>query len=409
MNGAVKPKRILFVENGIGYGGAVICLRHLVRCLDRSQFYPIVVTGRATAQYQEIASEAVWKHIKDRHFDITAWRALVKRKPVFASNRYLRFIATQIIARADDLLNFMPFFLQLLWIAWKFEADLIHANNDPVCNRAALLAAKILHKPCVCHVRENPSYSKLAGYLYKIPDHFVSVSNWVADRMTSELMVAREKITVVYDGIELQKLDLKADGNTFRKQFDIHTNDFVVGLVGLLIPWKGQELFLDAAKELSDKIPNLKMVIIGGTPEECSNYEEMLKNRVNNENLKNFVIFTGHIGQMESVYNGLNVVVSASTAPEPLGTVVIESMAMGRPLIGPNHGGGAEMLDNGETGLLFSAGDSESFRNAVLELYQKPDLAERLGENAQEKAIKLFSIKTHTTSIESIYFKLLKQ
>lgn len=151
------------------------------------------------------------------------------------------------------------------------------------------------------------------------------------------------------------------------------------------------------------------MVIIGGTPEECSNYEEMLKNRVNNENLKNFVIFTGHIGQMERVYNGLNVVVSASTAPEPLGTVVIESMAMGRPLIGPNHGGGAEMLDNGETGLLFSAGDSESFRNAVLELYQKPDLAERLGENAQEKAFKLFSIKTHTTSIESIYFKLLKQ
>jgi len=47
--------RILYVENGIGYGGAIICLRHLIRNLDRSRFTPMVVTGRTGSQYQEIA------------------------------------------------------------------------------------------------------------------------------------------------------------------------------------------------------------------------------------------------------------------------------------------------------------------------------------------------------------------
>jgi len=52
-----------------------------------------------------------------------------------------------------------------------------------------------------------------------------------------------------------------------------------------LIPWKGQALFLDAAKLLHQKIPQLKMVIIGGTPDDCVSYEAMLRQRVRDEQL----------------------------------------------------------------------------------------------------------------------------
>jgi len=62
------------------------------------------------------------------------------------------------------------------------------------------------------------------------------------------------------------------------------------------------------------------------------------RQRVSDEQLTGLIIFTGHVSAMEAVYNGLDVVLSASISPEPLGTVVIEAMAMGRPLIGPNHG-----------------------------------------------------------------------
>jgi len=401
------PKRIVYVENGIGYGGAIICLRHLVRQLDRDRFLPLVVTGRNGPQYQEIADEAIWKHIPDRHIDIVSWRTKAESIEWLNKVPLLRFLVNQLIARSDDLFNFLPFFIRLLWTCWRFKADLIHANNEPLCNRAALLVAKILHISSVCHVRGDPIDSRLGCWAYSLPDHFISVSHWVANTMRGKLSIPTEKISVVYDGIALDKLNLDADGRLFREQFNIPDDAFAVGLVGLLIPWKGQELFIEAANLLADKIPNLKMVIIGGTPDDCLSYENLLKKQVLTKNLQDTIVFTGHIGKMESVYNGLDIVVSASTTPEPLGTVVIESMAMGRPLIGPNHGGAAEMLDHDESGLLFEAKNAQAFSASVIKLHQNPEFAENLGKNAHKKAFDIFSITAHTQKIQDIYSHVL--
>ncbi|MBV1909581.1 MAG: glycosyltransferase, partial [Kangiellaceae bacterium] len=155
------PKRILFVENGIGYGGAIICLRHLVRNLDRSLFTPMVITGRTGPQYREIANEAQWQHIPDRHIDIVGAHTNLDAIGWIDKIPVLRLLTNQILARTDDLLNFLPFFLQLWWTAWRFKADLIHANNEPLCNRAALLVGKMLKIPTVCHVRGDQDGSRL--------------------------------------------------------------------------------------------------------------------------------------------------------------------------------------------------------------------------------------------------------
>ncbi len=401
-------KHILYVENGIGYGGAIICLRHLVRNLDPARYIPMVVTGRTGLDYQGIANEAKWQHIADRHIDIIGLRKKLAAVSLFNTSAPLRFIINQLLARADDLCNFLPFFLQLLWTAKRFKADLIHANNEPLCNRAALLVGKILRIPVVCHVRGNQDGSHLMQWAYSLPDHFISVSNWVAQNMQEKLHVPANKISVIYDGIALEKLDLKADGTEFRKQHKIPEDAYAVGLVGLLIPWKGQELFLDTAKLLRDTIPHLKMVIIGGTPDDCASYEKMLRQRVALEQLEEFVIFTGHIAKMESVYNGLNVVISASTSPEPLGTVVIESMAMGRPLIGPNHGGAAEMMEHNKTGLLFTPKDPISLATEIKKFYLNSDLQRQLGHNARLHALDTFAVGTHADKIQALYDSLLQ-
>lgn len=401
------PKRIIFVENGIGYGGAIICLRHLVRNLDRSKYLPMVVTGRTSPQYEEIAGEAIWKHIPDRLIDIVGLQTWLASQTWPDKLPLLRIASQQILARLDDACNFLPFFLRLLWTAWRFKADLIHANNEPLCNRAALLVAKSLRIPSVCHVRGDQKGSRLMRWAYSLPDHFISVSNWVAESMQQKLNIPPEKISVVYDGIALDKLDTQADGQKFRKHFNIPDGGFAVGLVGLLIPWKGQNLFIDAAKILKDKIINLGMIIIGGTPEECGEYERQLKLRVAREGLSDKIKFTGHIDEMQQVYNGLNIVVSASISPEPLGTVVIESMTMGRPLIAPNHGGASEMITDHETGLLFTPGDADSLAQSILAFHESHALRQQLGQNARKKALQTFSVETHTKAIEAIYRNLL--
>ncbi|MBU2571530.1 MAG: glycosyltransferase family 4 protein [Gammaproteobacteria bacterium] len=401
------PKRILYVENGIGYGGAIICLRHLVRNLDRQRYIPMVVTGRTGPHYKEIAQEAEWKHIPDRHIDIVgAHRNL---DPATWPDKIpgLRFVINQILARTDDTANFLPFFVRLLWTAKNFKADLIHANNEPLCNRAALLVGKILNIPTVCHVRGDQKGSRLMEWAYSLPDRLISVSHWVAKSVREKLQFPEDQIDVIYDGIELEKLDIEADGNVFRKDHDITANDFAVGLIGLLIPWKGQEMFLDAAKLLKEKIPHLKMLIIGGTPDECQAYEAALRQRVIDEQLGDIVVFTGHVAKMEPVYNGLDVIVSASTSPEPLGTVVIEALAMGRPLIGPNHGGAAEMMEHDKTGLLFTPKDAASLAEQIERYYKDSELRTALGKNARQHALKTFDVETHAEKVQAVYDKLL--
>ena len=405
---SLLKKKILYVENGIGYGGAIICLRHLVRHLDRNRFEPLVVTGRTSPDYQAIANEARWHYIPDRHFDNVSLRRRLAKQAWLNKVPSLHFISKQLLARGDDLFNFLPFFLRLLWLAKCFRVDLIHANNEPFCNRAALLVAKVLQIPCICHIRGGDHEgSQLMQWTYSLPDHFISVSHWVAKSLQENLHIAANKISVVYDGIALEKLNIYADGIQFRDAYHVANDDFAVGLVGLLIPWKGQVLFLEAAKLLRSKIPCLKMLIIGGTPDDCIAYEALLRQRVKDEQLTEMIIFTGHISSMETVYNGLDVVLSASTQPEPLGTVVIEAMAMGRPIIAPNHGGAAEMIRHDETGLLFDPGDMQSLANAIEKLCCSKSLRVKLGENARSAALKSFAVEDHVRHIQSIYQKFL--
>ena len=402
-----RIKNILYVENGIGYGGAIICLRHLVRQLDKQQFKPLVVTGRKDLPYQDIPKDAQWRPIIDRHIDVVVLRTQLADHKVLSAIPGIPWLLNQVLARLDDIVNFLPFFLQLLWTAWRFKTDLIHANNEPLCNRAALLVGKLLHIPTVCHVRGDQKGSKLMATAYRLPTHFISVSQWIAKSMQKVLQVPEYKISVIYDGIALEQLDLEADGHEFRRRYAIPVDAYVVGLVGLLIPWKGQELFLDAAIILRDKIPNLKMLIVGGTPDECMVYEALLRQRVSQEQLDDLIGFTGHLTSMEQVYNGLDVVVSASTSPEPLGTVVIEAMAMGRPLIGPNHGGAAEMIEHLKTGLLFTPNDARALADEIERLFINPALALQLGHDARDHALETFAIARHTRQVQALYHQLL--
>ena len=403
-----SPKRVLLVENGIGYGGAIICLRHLVRNLDRGRYEPIVVTGRDDAPYQGIAAEAEWVPIRDRHIDVARIRRRLAAVGWLQRAGPLRWLVYQVLARTDDVANFLPFFLGLLWLAVRRRPALIHVNNEPLCNRAAVFVGRLLGVPVVAHVRGDLHETRLLRWLYSLPAHFIPVSNWVSANL-GRLGVPAEKRTPVYDGIELDRLDLTADGAAFRRRHGIAPAAFVVGLVGLLIPWKGQRLMLEAGRILLQRIPDLQLVLVGGTPDECVEYEAELRALAGQPQFGGRVVFTGHVSDMAAAYNGLDVVVSASTSPEPLGTVVIESLALARPLVAPDHGGAVEMVEQGRTGLLFHAGDAQSLAEAILALHADPALGKRLGAAARQHALQTFAVRTHANRVQAIFDDVLAQ
>jgi glycosyltransferase involved in cell wall biosynthesis len=401
-----KTRRILYVENGIGYGGAIICLRHLVRNLDRTRFEPMVVTGLGDAKYQDIQTEAEWRHIPDKRVDVMSMKQALGERSWPGALPGLRWILNQCLSRLDDLANFMPALLQTLWTTYRFRPDLIHVNNEPLCNRSAVLAGKLLGVPVVSHVRGDQQGSLMMHSFFKMPDYFIAVSRWVSESI-GRIGVAERKRTYIYDGIELDRLDLTADGGPFRRRHGISKDAFAVGLVGLLIPWKGQDLFLDAAERLAAQMPDAVFAIVGGTPDEFAYFEAHLRRRAGTPSLRGRVTFTGHVADMAAAYNGLDVVLSASTSPEPLGTMIIEAMTMARPILAPNHGGAIEMVEDRRTGLLFLPGDAADLARKVLLLERDRQLGRQLGQAARAQALQTFSIGEHVRQVEGVYERVL--
>lgn len=402
-----RQRRVLYVENGIGYGGAIICLRHLVRNLDRSKFEPMVITGFGDPKYQDIANEARWKHIPDRRLDVISMKRGLAAAQWPDAAPGLRWLSNQVLSRLDDLMNFLPSFLQTLWTVIRFKPALIHVNNEPLCNRAAVLAGKLLHVPVVSHVRGDQQGSLMMHSFFKMPDYFIAVSRWVSESI-GRIGVPEDKRTYIYDGIELDKLDTRADGLAFRRRCGIPDEAFVVGLVGLLIPWKGQEMFMEAASLLAQEMPNTIFAIVGGTPDEFRHFEAQLRSTADQPDIKGRVVFTGHVSEMAAVYNGLSVVLSASTSPEPLGTVIIEAMTMARPIIAPDHGGAVEMIDDGRTGLLFKPGDAKDLAAKIRRLYLDQNLGTALGQAARTHALSAFAVREHVLQVQEVYDHVLR-
>lgn len=405
---ALQPqaRSVLFVENGIGYGGAVTCLRHLVRALDRHKYSPIVVTGQTGGPYAGIAEDAHWFGIPDRRVDVTDWRRRAETWPLLGRLPGLRWLTLQGIARLDDLMNFLPLFLQIVWCLIRRRPDVVHVNNEPLCNRAAVLAAWMLRIPLVCHVRGDQFGSRSMALLFRLPDQFIPVSRWIASSI-SRLGVPTDRSTLIYDGLDFSRLQPGSDGKGFRTAYGIAQDAFAVGLPGVLIGWKGQQLFLEAALQLAGELPDLCFVIIGGTPDECRPFERSLREFVARHGLGSRVVFTGHVSDMSRAYSGLDAVVSASTAPEPLGMVVVEAMAMRRPVIAPAHGGALEVIDDEQTGLLFMPNDAGALADRIRRLRLDRGLRERLAASGREQVIETFSIDKRAREVEALYDRLL--
>ena len=397
---------ILYVENGIGYGGAVVCLRHLVCNLDRSRFAPVVITGRDDGPYAEIASEAPWHHVPDRRIDVVALRRRLSAARWPDRMPGLRGLMGQVLARLDDVGNTLPFLLGILTVARRYKPAIIHANNEPLCNRAALLAGELLGIPVVSHVRGDQQGSRSMRWLFSLPNEVVCVSQWISDSV-GRLGVSQERRSRIYDGIAFDKLNLHADGSAFRRACGIPANGFTVGLVGLLMPWKGQRLFLEAARRLIHTVPDVCFAIVGGTPDEHRAYERELREEAAKPEYRGKVVFCGHVSGMSAAYNGLDVVVSASTSPEPFGMVIVEAQAMGRPVVASGHGGAVETLEHGKTGLLFEPRSASGLADAIERFYHEPAFAKLLGEQGRKRVLTTFSIAEHVRCVEEIYERVL--
>lgn len=179
-----------------------------------------------------------------------------------------------------------------------------------------------------------------------------------------------------------------------------------VGMVGRVVSWKGQHVFLEAfASAFGDG--DEKAVIVGSALLGDEGYEESLRRQVVRLGLSDRVEFTGFRADVAAELASLDIVVHASVIPEPFGQVVTEAMAAGVPVIAARAGGPARMITPGVDGLLTQPGDASGLADALRELGSDPGLRTRLAAAARSRAASAFTNEVVAAQVLGAYHTVL--
>jgi glycosyltransferase involved in cell wall biosynthesis len=165
-----------------------------------------------------------------------------------------------------------------------------------------------------------------------------------------------------------------------------------VGLVAAYARWKGQDLFIDAASRLPRDLP-ARYYVIGGPIYDTKGSQfsvEELRERARELQMEDRIAFVPFQPDTAWMFRTLDVMVHASTQPEPFGRTIAEAMACGRPVIISNSGGAAELFEEGVDGLGFETGSVESLQNAMQRMITDSSLRERLATAARASAVRRF-------------------
>jgi glycosyltransferase involved in cell wall biosynthesis len=165
----------------------------------------------------------------------------------------------------------------------------------------------------------------------------------------------------------------------------------IVGLVGRLQPWKGQDRLLGAQALLRERGHGLHVVIVGGDSWGLSpEYARSLQPLVERLGLAGSVTMTGEVPDAGPYIEQLDVLVNASD-PEPFGIVLLEGMARGVAVVAVDSGGPGEFVDDRRTGMLARSGEPRALADALEPLLVSEQLRLQLGRAGRERFMRDFT------------------
>jgi glycosyltransferase involved in cell wall biosynthesis len=276
------------------------------------------------------------------------------------------------------------------------QPDLVHSNGLKTHLLAPWAAPPTSR--VIWHVHDyiglRPFTSRLMRAHANHCDVALANSHSVA-RSLDSVCRGKLKIFTVHNAIDLERftprgpaLDLDAlSGLPPASQQSLR-----VGLVATMARWKGHEVFLRALSMLTSRFP-IRGYVVGGPIYETTGSQyslDELRSLASGLGLNGNVGFTGFITDSAAAIRALDVVVHASTQPEPFGLVVAEAMACGKPIVASKSGGISEITSDNETVLSYRPGDAVAMAACIERLLSDQGLRQELGSRGQRRAEELF-------------------
>lgn len=256
------------------------------------------------------------------------------------------------------------------------RADVVHCNNLKSSLYGGL-AGRLAGVPVVWHLRDRiaddylprPAVVLVRLLARVLPSAIIANSNATLQTVPPRRRSSVLGSPIVPDSVESRPhVDRENDGQ------------LVVGMVGRLSPWKGQDVFLRAfAEAFPDGYP-AQARLVGSAMFGEDHVEGELRALCRDLGISDRVEFRGFREDVWAELSQFDIAVHASTSPEPFGQVVLEAMAAGVPVVAADEGGPAEVVTPDVDGLLFAPRDPHALAQALRRLVDEPGLAGRLAE-----------------------------
>ncbi len=238
----------------------------------------------------------------------------------------------------------------------------------------------------------------------------VASSHSAAEAHRRAFGFARTPLRVIHPGVDVDWFRSPDPQRLARLREELRLERFryLVSAIGRLEPGKGQDLFLRAARLVSERRPDVGFLIVGeGMSGTRSRYASALRAMVVALDLGGRVVFAGFRREIPEVLAASDLLVHAATRPESFGLVLCEAMAAGRPVIATDIGGAREVVVPGETGWLVPPGDPVALARAVLSLLGDVERRRAMGQAAERRARTYFEARRMVAQFERVLDELL--
>jgi len=298
----------------------------------------------------------------------------------------------------------------------KKPYHIVHTHNSKA-GFIGRLAAKLAGIPIIVHTVHGFSFHDqeplwrqiLLLNLERLASHWcdkmIFISQPLINWALRERVVGEHKIVKVYSGIELDHFRpaTKNRKNRIRKKWNLSEGEAVVGIVSKLWEGKGHVILIKAFSEILKKRKNARLVIVG----EGYLHDKLLE-VVMEQGLKDAVLFTGFQMDVSEIIAAFDVAVLPSFF-EGMGRVLIEAMAMEKPVVATRVGGIPDIVKQGVNGFLVNAGNVRELAEAIEKLLADKSLARKMGKAGRIRIKEQFNSDSMVQSIERVYRDLLNR
>ena len=400
-----RPVRVLFVNDTARNGGPGRSLYYILKFLDPRVVHRAVVLPRPGVISELLGRDGV---VDDMMFEprlvenpVEPWRRPMTRSDFTAplALRGLRLAAngvkaTQAVAR-------------LARLARAGRYDLLYCNGT-IANFLGAALAILTGVPALWHVR----YTSIPGPLRPLHARLAASRQvrriiCVSRTATGLFPNVASKTTVIHNAIDADEYDPHRIRSVLRHELHLSPEAVVFGSHGRILPRKGYVAMLRAAHDAlrsmtTEERARCHFVVVGDTPEDIRP-DHLAECRALASRLGlGQAHFVGFRPDVRPYVADFDVAVVPSVYPDPLPRAVLESMALGKPVLAFDVGGIGEMVDDGETGMLLAGHppDVEGMARAFVRYLRDPDLRSAQGLRARERVVAAFGAPIHAERIQ---------